>query len=180
MKKIYFILFFTICSVLANAQDYTVEGNSVVYTKVIENTGMSVNEMHSALEAFFATTYNDVNSTEKLNQPDHLIYKGIFGKVAVYTMGMWVTDVHHTVDVALKDGRMRIIISMSEAYAHSSEANCTYYLCDTWPIKDQYAGGNAPIKKPCIAAFEESIRRCAALVESITVALNSKSSNDDW
>lgn len=180
MRKIFVLLFAAFFTSYVNAQSYVVEGNSVVFTKVLEDTGMSISEMHNSLEAFFAITYNNVNSTEKLNQPDHLIYKGIFADVAFYMMGMWSSDVNHTVDIALKDGRVRIKISLTEVRAHSSSAEAHYNICETWPIKDQSAGGNAPIKKACVSTFEGASNEVNGLFLAIEEALKNTASNDDW
>ena len=180
MKKVYFSAALLLFSTLALfSQEYKVEGSEVVFTKVIENTGKSVEEAHDALEAFFALRYNDVNSTQKLNQPDHLIYKGLFGEVYTYTMGMWVNDVPHTVDVAIKDNRLRIKVTLYEGICRSTQNlnRYTYVIADASPL----GGKNKNImKKTAIETFDRTCALVRALMLDIESSLNKTKTEEDW
>ena len=127
MKKTIILTICAVINVASYAVDYKVENESVVFSKVIENTGKSVQQAHDILEAYFATAYNDVNSTEKLNKEDHLIYKGLFINVCTYLMGMWRIDVPHTVDVAIKENRVRIMITVTDAVNKSEKGGSVSY-----------------------------------------------------
>ena len=179
MKRFYFLAATLLCSLALFSQDYKVEGSEVVFTKVIENTGMSVQEAHDALEAFFALRYNDVNSTQKLNQPDHLIYKGLFGDVYTYTMGMWVNDVPHTVDVAIKDNRLRIKISLYDGVCRSTQNlnRYTYVIAEAAPL-----GSNNKniLKKVSTETFERACVHVNALFADIENSLNKTTTEEDW
>lgn len=179
MKRFYFSAVLLLCAVALFAQDYKVEGSEVVFTKVIENTGKSVQEAHDALEAFFALRYNDVNSTQKLNQPDHLIYKGLFSDVYTYTMGMWVNDVPHTVDVAIKENRLRIKVTLYEGICRSTQNfnRYTYIIAEASPL------GNINkniMKKTAIETFERTCALVEGLMLDIENSLNKTTAEEDW
>lgn len=177
MKKLLFAAAL-LCGVIANAQEYKVEGTSVVFTKVIENTGKTVAEAHSALEAFFALRYNDVNSTQKLNQEDHLIYKGIFGTVHTFPLG-WVIDMPHTVDVSIKENRLRVKVTIDEGACRST-ANANRY---TYPVYDYSPIGTHNknlLKKDAIRAFEVTCDRINALFADIENSLKNTATEEDW
>lgn len=80
MKKIFVLITALIMASSSFGQEpkYEVNDSEVVFTHIIEETGLSIKDTHNALEAYFADFYNDVNSTCKLNQENHLIYKGLF------------------------------------------------------------------------------------------------------
>ncbi len=181
MKRLYFIAATLLCSLAIIAQEYKVEGNEVVFTKVIENTGKSVSETHDALEAFFALRYNDVNSTQRLNQPDHLIYKGIFSELYTYTMGMWVNDVPHTVDVAIKNNRIRIKISVVECVCHSTQNlnKYTYPIAECSPIGNNNNNRNV-LKSTAVKTFEALCQRIDALFADIENSLDKSETEEDW
>ncbi len=179
MKRFYFSAALLLCTLALFAQEYKVEGSEVVFTKVIENTGKSVSETHDALEAFFALRYNDVNSTQKLNQRDHLIYKGLFGDVYTYTMGMWVNDVPHTVDVAIKDNRLRIKVTLYEGICRSTQNlnRYTYIIAEASPL-----GSNNKniMKKTAIETFERTCSLVGSLMLDIENSLNKTTTEEDW
>lgn len=161
------------------AQDYTVDGKSIVFTKVIENTGKNISEAHDALESFFALRYNDVNSTEKLNQPDHLIYKGLFMNVHTYSMGMWVNDIPHTVDVAIKDNRLRIKVTIEEGVCRGTQSpnRYTYLIAEVPPIKND---AKNVIKSVAIKTFDATCVRINALFADIENSLRNATTEEDW
>ena len=183
MKKIIMVALCAMfmCAFAKSQETYTVENGAVVFTKVFENTGKSVEEMHTAMVAFFARVYNDVTSTEKLNQNDHLIYKGVFANTGSYQMGNYTIDVPYTLDVAIKENRMRVHISITTgAYrgvynAYSSE----YNIVEAAPLgickQTKY------IKKETANTFEVVQKRCVDMLSSIETELTqNEANNDDW
>ena len=179
MKKFYLFAALLLLCAASNAQDYKVEGSDVVFTRVIENTGMTVEQAHTALEAFFALRYNDVNSTEKLNQPDHLIYKGLFAGVHSHTMGMWVNDVPHTVDVSIKDNRLRVKITINDCVCRSTQNfnRYTYPIAECSPVGDK---NKNVLKNTAIKTFEATCVRISALFADIENSLHNSSTEEDW
>lgn len=183
MKRVTFLAALLLSAFALFAQEnYKVENGSVVFTQVYESTGKSVVEMHKNMEAFFARAYNDVNSTEKLNQPDHFIYKGMFAKTGVYQMGMWTIDVPHTIDVAIKDNRMRVQIIVTTGI---------YRSLGTSPNKSEYIISKAApfevsketkfIKKESAHTFEVVQQRCNDLFADIETTIKStNTTEEDW
>ena len=179
MKKSIFILASLMVATFANAQEYKVEGSSVVFTKVIENTGLSIKDAHTALEAFFALRYNDVNSTQKLNQEDHLIYKGLFMNVHAYSRGIWVNDVPHTVDVAIKENRVRIKIILDEGICRCTQNlnRYTYLISDSAPIGNNHKNILKPVAQK---TFDGACVRIQSLFADIEKALQTNTLQEDW
>lgn len=169
---------FGICSYAAN---YKVENESVVFSKVIENTGKSVQQAHDILEAYFATAYNDVNSTEKLNKEDHLIHKGLFMRVCTYAMGMQRIDVPHTVDVAIKDNRVRVMITVTDAINKSENgSSMSYNIATCYPVNPN-AKATVCLKKDAETAFITTQSRAEALMEEIEKQLRKEvAQSEDW
>ena len=179
MKKHFFILAALFAVTFASAQDYKVEGSSVVFTKVIENTGLSIKDTHTALEAFFALRYNDVNSTQKLNQEDHLIYKGLFMNVHTYALGVWVNDVPHTVDVAIKENRVRIKIVLDEGICRCTQNlnRYTYLISESAPIGNNHKNILKPVAQK---TFDGVCERIRSLFADIEKSLQTNSLQEDW
>ena len=180
MKKILSLIVAVVSTFsFAAAQEYKVEGNSIVFTKVMEDTGKSITETHNALESFFALRYNDVNSTEKLNQPDHLIYKGLFMNVHTYSMGMWVNDIPHTVDVAIKDNRVRVKVTIEEGVCRGTQSpnRYTYLIAEAPPIKND---AKNVLKSVAIKTFDATCVRINALFADIENSLRNATTEEDW
>lgn len=63
MKRILIAIIAMMPTLSILAQSYNVDGSSVVFTKIYENTNLTISEAHDILEVYFATVYNDVNNT---------------------------------------------------------------------------------------------------------------------
>ncbi len=176
MKKFLFLAAMLLCTLALASQEYKVEGADIVFTEIIEDTGKSVHEAHDALEAFFALRYNDVNSTQKLNQPDHLMYKGLFMNVSNDLGGLWVYDIPHTIDVAIKDNRLRIKISISEVVYRGTQTVNRYNLNFT----DFLPENNKKNKKSVTRVYEATYNRISNLFADIENSLNKTTTKEDW
>lgn len=181
MKRFYFSAALLLCAVALFAQDYKIENGAVVFTRVYENTGKTIGEMHKAMEAYFARAYNDVNSTEKLNQQDHFIYKGMFVKTGVYQMGMWTIDVPHTIDVSIKENRMRVQIIVTTGIYRSlgsSPNKSEYQIAAAAPFE---VSNNARfLKKESTHTFEVVQARCNDIFADIENSINNSTTDEDW
>jgi hypothetical protein len=180
-RNILITAFFILTTIFSYA--YELKGNAVVFTKIIEGTG-NVEQTHSNLESFFAIKYNDVNSTIKLNQVDKLIYKGIFKDLGSYAMGMWTIDANHTIEVAIKENRVRVKIMVSEAIFRStgnSLAQYEYSVPNSAPFTKKCSNSSVS-KKSCETAFLEIEKRAEALLLEITQFLISDNNTfeDEW
>lgn len=178
MKKIFTVLLACALCSLCFAQDYEVVGNSIVFTKVIENTGKTIPEAHDALVAFFATRYGDSNSTQKLDQPDHLIYKGLFTSVNTHTMGMWTEDLSHTIDVSIKENRLRVRVSVDEVISRCTQ-NANRVSCPATDCLPENKS-NVLIRKTAADVLEAMQTRVRILFADIEDSLNKSTADEDW
>ena len=180
-RNILITAFFILTTIFSYA--YEVKDDAVVFTKIIEGTG-NIEQTHSNLESFFAIKYNDVNSTIKLNQVDKLIYKGIFKDLGSYAMGMWTIDANHTIEVAIKENRVRVKIMVSEAIFRSTGNSLTQYeysVPNSAPFTKKCSNSSVS-KKSCETAFLEIEKRAEALLLEITQFLISDNNTfeDEW
>lgn len=178
MRKLFAVLLAGVFCTMCFAQDYEVVGNSLVFTKVIENTGKTVPEAHDALVAFFATRYGDSNSTQKLDKPDHLIYKGVFANVNTHMMGALFEDLSHTLDVSIKENRLRVRVSVDEVICRGTQylgkASCPATDCLPENKSDML------LRKTAANILEAMQARVRALFADIEVSLNKSTTDEDW
>ena len=183
MKKLAFLLALVFLPLGLAAQNYEVKDGSVVFSSVIEGTG-SVEELHSALESFFALRFNDVNSTLKLNQPDRLLYKGLFSNCGSFAMGMWTVDAPYSLEVGIKEGRVRVKITLTEAVYRSTGGSAVRfdYRVALSPPFTAKCSNSSVSKKDCAAAFAEMEARCNAWLADVDNLLKTPaaSADDDW
>lgn len=178
MRKLFAVLLAGMFGIMCFAQDYEVVGNSLVFNKVIENTGKTVPEAHDALVAFFATRYGDSNSTQKLDQPDHLIYKGLFTSVNTHTMGMWTEDLSHTIDVSIKENRLRVRVSVDEVISRSTQ-NANRMSCPAIECLPE-SKSSVLLRKNAANILEAMQTRVRALFADIEESLNKSTIDEDW
>ncbi|MBR3565979.1 MAG: hypothetical protein IKN91_06605 [Paludibacteraceae bacterium] len=187
MKKIFlFLTIICMCTYLfAQKENYKVVGNQVVVEKIFQ-TDLSIEQAHDAIEAYLASAYNNSNYTNKLNNPNHLIYTGIFGEIETFSLGAFTIDVHHNLDIAFKDGRVKVKIYIDVADVRNSSSNRntfknSYYITEYVPVTDKYnmMELNAP-KKSIIAAFDKSISYMNIIVSGAEQALIKSSNEDEW
>lgn len=177
MKKvILLLLLFMPC--IAHAQGFEVKDGAVVMTKII-NTELSIEEVHDVAETFFANTYGDSNRTQRVNTSTHLIYSGLFMNVASYIGGMWAIDYQHNVDIAIKEGRVRIIVSCDKAINRCTQnLNKTEYI-----IAHCHPNGNVKNYVPKSAsedALSNGVTKMNELIVAFENALKNKTTEEDW
>ena len=164
------------------SQNYQIEGKAIVFSRIIENTGKDVPTAHKAVEAFFASYYNDVKVTEHLNQEDHFLYRGIWGKVAMSTNGFgWITiDIPHEINVSIKENRVRVKVILIQGTYNWDGKSYTYDLLEAPPFtKKAPLGAN---KKVCENGFAMAEGLSIGVISKLEEYLLSPTSdtNDDW
>lgn len=180
MKKVLIAIIAILSTLSISAQKYDVEGSSVVFTQIYENTGLTIVEAHNILEVYFATVYNDVNNTCKLNQDNHLIYKGNYSLVE-QTFNTYVRA-EHTIDISIKDNRVRVKISADNMiFRGGTRGVYDYMIVDAAPINEGKQPFNVT-KKMALSYFDILCNRVATTFEGVNKALKQQvdTTNDDW
>lgn len=136
MKKVVlFIISLAITiNIFAQTPEYTIEGENVVFTKIFEDTGLSIEEAHQLLEAHFSMLYSDVNNTCKLNQDNKLLYKGNY-LLLEQSFNTYIRA-EHTIDVTIKDGRVRVRIIADKMIFRGGNRIYDYMIVNAAPIND--------------------------------------------
>ena len=190
MKRFIFYLVATFVLVaFSNAQslDYEVKGTEVIFTHILEDTGLSIKDANDAIEAYYAKAFGDVNYTIKLNQEDHIIYKAIFPKVQYVTFGAGSISIPYTMEISLKNNRMRMKIIVEEAnlefintttLGNLTEYNRSLYLVDIQPIGE--GKGNRLSKKEELAIFDNMCERILTVFSNLDKAMKNVKVDDDW
>ena len=138
MKRIIVALMLCFVSItFVYSQEYKVE-NGVVFIEKVIQTEMTIEQAHDAIETFFANMYGNSNNTNKLNTPNHLVYKGIYKDIASFSMGIWKIHANHNIDVYFKEGRCKVKITCDVADVTSGTNTLNYNFGDFVPFTDKY------------------------------------------
>jgi len=157
MKKVLFILSFIVTQLVAFSQTeeqkkdldlfkdfYTVEDAEVVFTKVLEDIPGTKDEIYTKVLNYFAIAYKSANDVIQQKDKDAgvVIGKGIF---EVHKEGnAFVTSTYncdHTIRIDIKEGRVRIVLSVSEYNLAIKDSKSTDRLrikiIETYPIAEK-------------------------------------------
>ena len=180
-KKILAILTFLSFVGFASAQDYVVDGNSIKITKVIENTNLSIDQENEVLLTYLGKTYNDINTTLKTNTAHSIVVKGVYPDVIRFSMGLWSADLGHQIAISLKEGRVRVEVSISQVHLHSSQAHTDNLITDYYPINQNMSAWNPNMSK---SKSEEMLQTAVVLMNAtileIENALKTHTEDDNW
>lgn len=165
----------------ASAQDYTVDGNSIKITKVIENTNLSIEQESEVLLTYLGKVYNDINTTLKTNTSHSIVVKGIYPEVVKFTMGLWKADLGHQIVISLKDGRVRVEVSVTQVRLYSSQASVDYVITDFYPVTQNMSPWNYMSSK---SKSEEMVNKAVLLMNATILELENALKNhvedDNW
>lgn len=180
-KKILAVLTFLSFIGFVSAQDYVVDGNSIKITKVIENTNLSIDQENEVLLTHLAKTYNDINTTLKTNTTHNIIVKGVYPDVIRFTMGLWSADLGHQIAISLKEGRVRVEVSISKVHLHSSHAHMDNLITNFYPINQNASAFDQNMVK---SKSEEMLIKAELLMKAtileIENALKNHAEDDNW
>lgn len=181
MKKLAVITMLFAMTLSVSAQDYIVDGNSIKISKVIENTNLSVDQENEVLLTYLGKAYNDINTTLKTSTSHSIVVKGIYPKVIRFTMGFWSADLGHQIVISIKEGRVRIEVSVSAVRLYSDQASKDYVITDFYPLNPNKSLWNSYLSK---SKSEELLERAVILMNAtileIEDALRSYHENEDW
>lgn len=164
-----------------SAQDYTVDGNSIKISKVIENTNLSIEQESEVLLTYLGKVYNDINTTLKTNTSHSIVVKGVYPEVFKFTMGMWSADLGHQIVISLKEGRVRVEVSVSQVRLYSSRTSKDYVITDFYPVTQDMSPWNYINNK----SNSEKMVNNAVLLMNATIldienALKNHVEDDNW
>ena len=94
-------------------------------------------------------------------------------------MGTWAIDVPHVVDVAIKDNRIRVKVTIDEGIIHSTVhmQRYTYSIVEYYPLGRKV---ERMFKKDAIKAFESTSYCIYSLFMEIENSLQNKSADEEW
>ena len=181
MKKFMVALMLCFVSItFVLSQEYRVEDRSVIMEKVIQ-TEMTIEQAHDALETFFAAAYGNSNHTNKLNTPNHLVYKGIYKDIASFSMGIWSIHANHNIDIFFKEGRCKVKITCDVADVTNGQSTINYYFADYVPFTDNYKMSTGAPKSSVTNAGIEVVKRMNESLLGIERTLQQKpAEEEDW
>ena len=163
------------------AQDYTIDGNSIKISKVIENTNLTIDQENEVLLTYLGKTYNDINTTLKTNTAHSIVVKGIYPEVVKFTMGLWKADLGHQIVISLKDGRVRVEVSVTQVRLYSSQTSVDYVITDFYPVTQNMSPWNYMSSK---SKSEEMVNKEVLLMNATILELENALKNhfedDNW
>ena len=97
---------------------YTIDGDNIVVSKVIDNLPGTKDEIYVKVKSFFTRTYKVANSVLQMDDKGSgvIIGKGYFKNAYVFTKNLIVRctfSTYHVLRVDIKDGRIRVICNAS-------------------------------------------------------------------
>lgn len=178
MKKLLFLLLVAFATPVV-AQEYTVEDGAVKFTRIYEDTGLDVQECHDRVFAYFASYFNNSNYTCRMDTPSLIIYKGVFGGVGTANMGYITLDAEYELQISIKDGRMRAVLTASTILC-SSNPPTSYQLVEAAPIAEEHDAWETGVyKKAAVGAFDGLCSRVKGLFDDLGEGLIVKV-DDEW
>ena len=166
---------------------YTIDGGSVVVSKIVENIEGSKEDIYTRAKSYLARAYNDSKSVIQTDDKESgiIIGKGLYTRLASFNLGAWTMKAYHILRVDIKEGRARIICSASTVIPNSSahlDNEYEYSIINYYPITDKHAP--SLLKKPQLRAFISLIDEMNKSVLSLEKALKEggvlDSEKEDW
>ena len=179
MKKILLIFAFTVIYAHGFGQYKVADNGAIVVEEIVENTGLSISQTHDILAAYFANALNNSNRTQRLDTPDHLIYKGLISQD--FNMGMLTYSVEIVVDIAIKDNRLRIRCEADNVSGGNVHGRKEYRLCETVPIAEKHRPTYTGLYKgQAESLFEHAVTGMNNIIANAKGALVKQSADNDW
>ncbi len=132
------------------------KNNSLTFIQVIEAPGRSIDQLYTTLNYWFTATFNDANSTIKLNDKETgcIIAQGSVEGVVTHTGGSnkYNVSIRPIIPVDIKEGKCRVTYSL-QAYnviktsgggilgqisAGLNGKTATKEINETWPLDQTY------------------------------------------
>ncbi len=159
------------------ALNYTIEGKSLVVSKIIEGLSLNNEQIRNALMAAISRSCNGATGEIKMNEPTRVLYHGVIDKVITFDWIWGSINVFYSIDVAIKEGRIRIKVIGEEIDWHQDKEKSTYYFSETYPI------GIVEMKEVPNEKAREMIRITFNTFQQYISVIEEelhKMENDDW
>lgn len=180
------------------------KNNSLTFIQVIEAPGRSVSQLYTTLNYWFTATFNDANSTIKLNDKEAgcIIAQGSVEGVATHTGGSnkYNVSIRPIIRVDIKEGKCRVTYTlqaynviktkgggilgavasgMSGRPVKTTEINETWPLDQTYPFASKDAFG---AKKTSSKALIMSYAYSQVMMDKIETAIKEGmiGEDEDW
>jgi hypothetical protein len=165
----------------------TDEYGNITYTKVVELPGMTKDQIFSAAQNYFAYRYKDAQSVIQKSDKDEgvIIGKGLF--LDVYSaMDFSATNyfsVWHLLRIDAKDGKMRVILTLTDYYKKSKSSGQWFYETDRifehYPFSDK--GDDNMYGKAFYNAHQKAVQTMESIDKSIREGNTTKDAEKkDW
>ena len=155
---------------------YTIDGGSVVVSKIVENIEGSKEDIYTRAKSYLARAYNNSKSVIQTDDKEGgiIIGKGLYTGLTHFRMALWagMAKAYHILRVDIKEGRARIICSVSTITVNNSERPSDeheYSVVGYYPITDSRAPSLA--KKGQLRAFISLVDKMNESVQSLEKAL---------
>ena len=167
---------------LKNESTLTLDkNNSLTFIQIVEAPGRTAAQLYTTLNYWFTATFNDANSTIKLNDKEGgcIIAQGSVEGIATHSGGSnkYNVSIRPIIRVDIKEGRCRVTYSiqaynviktvgggiMGQINKGLSGANAEKEINETWPLDQTYPfaakdafGAKKTSSKACIMAYSYS------------------------
>lgn len=159
-------------------KDYTIEGKSIVFTKIIDDVSLNNEQIKEAVLVAIARACNGSQGEITMAESTRVLYHGIIDKVITFDRRWGVINVIYSIDIAIKQGRVRIKVIGEEIDWHQDYEKATYYFSETFPI------GKETIKGVSNDDASEMLRNITKIFNQFISVIEeelSKTANDnDW
>lgn len=164
------------------------DNGNVTYTKVVEAPGLSKEEIFSRVQSYFVYNYGSGKSVIQTQDKElgRIIGKGLYDDVHIgFSLVTTYVDCWHIVRVDIKEGRARIILTLTE-YEKKITGGNTPPSYSTSKVEQEYPINPKGFQKTVMAkAFYKSHKRAESTLEAIEKTIKEGSTskeieNEDW
>lgn len=184
----YTFLFCLLITALSKAKSQNIifpeKDGKVYYSEVIQvDTSLKKNDLFNTVRKWFAEAYKSANDVIQLQDREtgEIVGKGIVKAVYKIPLNPSVdVSVYHTINISVKDGRFRYVITDLRARYYSSGTQIgTSYIKGNdveWTVTNEVRGN----KKNTTEMYRDVHAQILALIESLTAAMKTNAKSDNW
>jgi len=163
------------------------ENNNVTYTRIVDAEGLSKEEIFTRVTNYFTYNYGSGKSVIQTQDKEAglIVGKGIYGIQTESSFSTSRLDTWHILRVDVKDGKARIILSLTE-YERMSRAGNTIPTAFTSRISHEYPiNKNGSSKREMTEAFYKSHNRAVKTLDALEKAIKEGTTsklleNEEW